>query len=263
MNTRTQNRTCRLRPRQSRYAPLETLEHRILLAANWAPFSLVGRAATLAITGGTGIYASSGNALFAVSSAGPTYYLLGLTPSVADSYGNYTYTRTSGTTGTIIAHDTIFGVTSTDTFTYTSASGGTYAVSGSGGTQFGFFSIVASPTGTAPLSVANDRAKFQISAGHGALAAGGNYTITTVATGNSYVLAGSPGLSAVPEPMPINEPACRPPSCRRRIHSAALSLRNCPSTLPLPAASLSVIATLIAGRSARSPFLRPMFLPRV
>jgi hypothetical protein len=146
------------------------------------------------ITNGTGVYATSGSALFAVSSAGPTYYLLGLTPSVSDSYGNYTYTRDSGTMGTIIANDITFGLSSTDKLFFTSATSGSFTVSSIGGTQSGTFKIVAAPTGIAPLTVFDKKATFQITAGHGDLASAGSYTVRTAAAGNGYSLTGSPGV---------------------------------------------------------------------
>jgi hypothetical protein len=88
-----------------------------------------------------------------------------------------------------------FGVTSTNDFTFTSASSGTFTVSSIGGTQTGVFALVASPTGAAPPSVLNDRVQFQIAAGHGNFATHGNYTIKTAPAGNTYTLSGSPGIA--------------------------------------------------------------------
>lgn len=156
--------------------------------ADWAPGSLKGWSATLTVSSGTGVYASSGTFLWAFSTI--VYgnfpvshvYSLCLSGNGTDSFDTYDYTydyiNDSQTTETIRT----YGGISTTSFVFTSAGGGSFSTTGPSGTQAGTFTIDTDPTGQAPYNLNHALFQFAITAGKRKLAPSGGYTLDAAKT---------------------------------------------------------------------------------
>ena len=101
-----------------------------------APASLSGRTFNATVISGSGVFATRGT--FRISFGATTYAVQGDGVNVANSNGTYSYSAI-GSIGTALVNDSIGGPLNF-AFTYTSSSGGTYAVNGSNGNQSGRFS---------------------------------------------------------------------------------------------------------------------------
>jgi hypothetical protein len=112
--------------------------------AGAAPDSLAGRSLSVSVGSGSPPFVSAGAYVFTPAGDGTsgTYQLQG-SGGVQSNNGTYTYTKTGGSTGSLVETESVSGTVVNNTLSFQSASSGTIASSSpnKGGSQNGSFTL--------------------------------------------------------------------------------------------------------------------------
>lgn len=160
-----------------------------------APSSVAGRAAEMTITGGNAPFASYGSFRLLMSATDNTYGLVATSGDVLSSYGTASYSKTGANSAVATFSDSVVGSGLTASFTFTSASTGTFLTtvsSAPGYSQTGTFRLY---TGQAPLSIKGTTFDVRVQAGLYPLASYGSFKLKTDPTGNTYQIYGGYGVT--------------------------------------------------------------------
>lgn len=141
-----------------------------------APASLLGKTLTVTVTSGDSPFADSGAYQFIPDPQGNGYKVVGIT-GIPNSFGTYSYTQASPTTGVISFNDSVVGSGVTQQMSFdTESSGSAYMrLAGSSGYQTAVFAMSSSIQ--PPEITAHPRSEVVL--------VGGAITLTVVATGSS------------------------------------------------------------------------------
>lgn len=120
----------------------------LALTANAQPPSAItGDAARVDVTGGSGTFTNKGHYLILLSNSGTAYQTIGV-GGAASTTGSYHYS-TAGNSASLNLIDNSFGIVG-DTFAFSDADSGTFALTANGGKQSGGFEFA---TGPAPAAL--------------------------------------------------------------------------------------------------------------
>ena len=147
-----------------------------------SPSSIAGRTIQLNISSGSSPFASSGSYRFLPSALDSSYAIVPISGLIAASTGPYSYAKTGASTALLSFTDSVAGALTADC-TFTTASSGTYVLTGGGGNQSGTFTLYS---GTSPASIAGNTVTVTITSGATPFATSGSYQFKPAASGNAY-----------------------------------------------------------------------------
>ncbi len=157
-----------------------------------APDSVAGKTIELTISSGDGPFASRGAYRFLPSALDNHYVVVPLSGDVEESYGTYSYSKTSSTRARLSFVDSAVGTLQAEC-TFTSSTSGSYVLTTAaapGASQRGTFRIFS---GSAPSSIAGGRIEITVKVGAWPFSRGGQGVLLPDATGR-YTLDGSGGM---------------------------------------------------------------------
>jgi hypothetical protein len=158
-----------------------------------APDSIAGRTIELTITSGTWPFESSGVYRFLPSALDNHYVVVPMSGDVAESYGTYSYSKTSSSKARLSFVDFWMGQLVADC-TFSSSTSGSYvltAAAAPGASQRGNFRIFS---GNAPTSIAGGRIQITVLVGDWPFSSSGEAILLPAADG-TYVLDGLWGIT--------------------------------------------------------------------
>ncbi len=158
-----------------------------------SPSSISGQAVTLTIASGSSPFATSGSYRFLPSATNNTYGVVALSPTVSNSYGTFTYTKTGTTSATIDYNDVLLGNGFVASLTFNTSTTGTYVLTNSslpGKSQAGTFSAY---NGQAPASVQGWKFQLQIVTGIAPYATNGTAQLAVSPSASTYQITAESG----------------------------------------------------------------------
>ena len=162
-------------------------------AAAQSPVSIGGRTFQLAISSGVFPFANSGAYRFLPSATDGSYAIVPIFGALSSSSGTHTYMKTGANTAQLAFTDSIAGFL-TANCTFTTASSGTYSLTGisfPGSSQSGTFFLYS---GTSPVSIAGYTFTVTVTSGTSPYASSGSYQFLPAASGNTYSIIGLSGF---------------------------------------------------------------------
>ena len=159
-----------------------------------SPSSIGGRTIQLAISSGSGPFASGGAYRFLPSATDNSYATVPISGPIAATFGTHTYTKTGTNTAQLSFTDSLAG-TATANYTFITAYSGTYVMSSiafPGSSQIGTFFLFS---GTSPISLAGLDVIVTITSGAAPFASNGNYEFRASLSGNTYTIIGFSGVA--------------------------------------------------------------------
>ncbi len=155
---------------------------------NLAPNSINGDNFYVNVQAGSGLFASSGGAVFTVAASGNTYTITAISAGGTNSYGTYSYSKPNATCGMMQLNDSVGGG-GTAYLAFSNSVSGDYLATqpSSGSYQIGNLTLL---TAQAPPAIAGDTLIAAVSFGTLPFAGSGYFLFLPANSGNSYQVIG-------------------------------------------------------------------------
>ncbi len=162
-----------------------------IMFTNPVPTSMAGQNLYVNVQDGGGLFASSGDFIFAAASSGSTYTITAIGAGGANSYGTYSYSRPNTTCGSIQLNDELEG-SSTVCVAFTNSVTGGYYLTSASGYQAGYATIL---NAQAPASIAGDTFIAEVTAGTSPTLANSGYFLFLPTNSTGYEVIGLAGVT--------------------------------------------------------------------